>query len=356
MKSSLLTVLLLLPIALLAQSNEDRAEARKLAMEAISLMDSGEIEKSLELLAKAGKLDPKDINYPYETAYAHYLLKDYKKANKLLKGLIDREDAGPNVFQLLGNTYDILKDPEKAMETYEKGLERFPNSGNLYLEIGVVHMSNDRLNDALNSFERGIYFDPAFPSNYYWAARFYLGSDVEVWGMIYGEIFMNLERGSKRTAEMSQLLYNTYKSEIQIDRNGASVSFSKDNTIAVGEDGEMKMPFPLMAYEPTLMISVIGETEINLASLNNIRNNFIPFYYEKTLKDDYPNVLFDYQKELRDLGHFEAYNYWLLMKGDEDAFSAWQENNSAAFEEFVNWYLKNPLELNAEHRFHSSFY
>lgn len=341
---------------LFAQSDADKIEARKLGMEAIQMMDKGEVENSLPLLAKAEKLDPGNVNYPYETAYAHYMLQDYKKANKLLIELVDHPDVSSAVFQLLGNSYDILEQREKAMETYKKGLELFPTAGNLYLEIGVVHMSNEEMNEALNSFERGIYFDPAFASNYYWAARFYLGSDEEVWGMLYGEIFINLERGSKRTSEISELLYNTYKREIQFDGDQASVSFSKNSTISVGENGEMKMPFALMVYEPTLMLSIIEEKEINLESLHRIRSKFVQSYFDGNQKDDYPNILFDYQKEMRDLGYFEAYNYWLLMKGDEAAFTSWQERNQVAFEEFITWYINNPLTLDQNRRFHSSFY
>lgn len=356
MKKSLLSLFVCIPFLFHAQSNSDKEEAQKLGIEAISLIDKGEIEQAMDLLARAEKLDPENINYPYESAYGYYVLKDYAKANKILSGLIKREDATSPVYQLLGNTYDLLDDREKAMETYQKGLEKFPNSGNLYLEMGVIHLSSERLNEALNYFERGIYFDPGFPSNYYWAARFYLGSEEEVWGMLYGEIFMNLERGSKRTAEMSHLLYITYKSQIQFEDNQASVSFSKNSTISVGKDGEMKMPFPLMAYEPTLMLSLTGEEEINLASLHAIRSNFIRLYFEGSQKVDYPNVLFDYHKKLVDLGHFEAYNYWLLMKGDEEAFSIWQKAHEAAFDAFLDWYMKNPLKLDANHRFHSSFY
>jgi tetratricopeptide (TPR) repeat protein len=344
------------PVLFHAQTKAEKLKAKKLVLEAISFMDKGEYEKSIEILARAEKLDPTNLDCPYETAYAYYAMKEYKKARDILKNLTDHKDVSSMVFQLLGNTYDMLGDQDLAMKTYKSGLEKFPNAGNLYLEIGVVLMSKDSLNQALNSFERGIFFDPDFPSNYYWAARFYLSSEEEVWGMLYGEIFMNLERGSKRTAEMSKLLYNTYQNEIHFEEDGMAISFSKSNTIVVGDGEKLKFPFPTMAYEPTLLLSLVGQESINLASLNHVRDNFITFYYAGKLKDEYPNVLFDYHKKLQELGFFEAYNYWLLMKGDEAAFTAWQEKNQASFEAFVNWYVENPLKLDEKHRFHSSFY
>lgn len=35
---------------------------------------------------------------------------------------------------------------------------------------------------------------------------------------------------------------------------------------------------------------------------------------------EYPNILFSFQKQVKDAGHIEAYNHWILMKGDEEAF------------------------------------
>lgn len=50
---------------------------------------------------------------------------------------------------------------------------------------------------------------------------------------IYGEIFMNLERNSTRTFEISKLLYDTYKSQITFNKDTIHVSFSKNNIINV---------------------------------------------------------------------------------------------------------------------------
>jgi uncharacterized membrane protein YvbJ len=63
-------------------TNEEKAYAKGMA--AIELMENGEIEKSLNLLEEAKKLDSKNINYPYEIAYAQYLKKISKQLVKRL--------------------------------------------------------------------------------------------------------------------------------------------------------------------------------------------------------------------------------------------------------------------------------
>ncbi|MDH6308437.1 tetratricopeptide (TPR) repeat protein [Dysgonomonas sp. PFB1-18] len=335
-----------------AQTNTEKA--MQIGREAIKIMDEGHYDKSIEMLEEAQKLDPDNFIYPYEIAFAYYLKKDYQRAIKLLKKSEKHKNVSDLTYQLLGNSYDYSNNRKEAIKTYEKGLKKFPFSGKLYLELGVVQMSEDNYNKALDYFEKGISVEPAFSSNYYWASKlFCTSSQEEVWGMIYGELFMNLERNSKRTAEISELLYNTYKSEIKIVSDTAmSVSFSKNNVISfTGELTSLRMPFGIGIYEPTLLMSIIGVKEINMESLNGIRSRFVDNYYQNGYEKRYPNVLFEYQKKIKEANHIEAYNYWILMKGDEYEFMNWQLANKDKWESFIEWFSTNPIQITTNNKF-----
>jgi hypothetical protein len=52
-----------------AQSKQEKAYEKGKA--AIQLMDAGKFDESIQLLEEAQKLDPNEINYPYEIAYAY---------------------------------------------------------------------------------------------------------------------------------------------------------------------------------------------------------------------------------------------------------------------------------------------
>lgn len=341
-----------------AQTNQEKAVDK--AREGIRLIDNGDVDAGIPLLKEAQKLDPENINYPYELGYAYYAKADYKQASKYLEETVKHKDVSDRVFQLLGNSYDNLGKSDKAIETYEQGLKLFPNSGKLYLELGIIQMMKKEYGKALSYFEKGIELDPGFSSNYYWAAKLYCSSDEEVWGMIYGELFMNLERNSKRTSEMSKLLYDTYASEIQFTSDTTiSVSFSKNATVNVTDlkdPAKFKLPFGIGVYEPTLMLSMLPEHAIDLYSLDRIRTAFLDAYFKNGHASEYPNVLFDYQRKLQEAGQFEAYNHWLLMKGDEDAFQQWQATHTAMWDRFVNWFGNNPIKLDRVNRFYADQY
>ncbi len=331
----------------LAQTNEQIALEK--GKEAIKLMDDGYIDKSIELLEEAQKLDPEKFTYPYEIAYAYYMKEEYKTAIKTLEKTEKYKNINDLLYQLMGNSYDMLGNSKEAIKTYEKGLKKFPNSGRLYLELGVTLLKKGESNTALSYFEKGINVAPSFPSNYYWASKLFCNSDEEVWGMIYGELFMNLERNSKRTVEISKLLFDTYKNEIKFKNDSSiSVSFSKNNVIDINN---IKMPFGVGIYEPTLLMSLLSVKEINIGSLNIIRSNFVDNYFKQGYDKRYPNVLFTYQKKVKDAGHMEAYNYWILMKGDNYEFMNWQLADKDKWEAFIEWFSANPLKLDSENKF-----
>lgn len=360
----IVTTLALLFLAYSVFSQDDKKKAYELGMEGIRLVDEeGNYDKAIALFKKAAKLDPDNINYPYEIAFAYMGKKEYSKAIKAGEALFKRSDVTDQTYQLVGNAYDLNGDPDKAIETYDLGLKRFPNSGKLYVEKGNVYMINKKYNEAITAYEEGIYKDPTFPSNYYRAANLYLNSSEEIWGMIYGEMFINMESNTQRTADMSRKLYETYKSEIKFTEKGDSaasveVSFCQNNVITLDNlsEGKLTLPFPMGCYEMNLSIATALEKKIDLASLNRIRSTFIDLYFKNGQEKDYPNILFDYQNQLKEAGHLEAYNYWILMRGNEAEFEAWFKVNEEKFKAFAEWFNENQLEVTEEHRFYRSQY
>ena len=349
-------------LSLFAQT--DRSELDKQIGYAIMLMDNGAVDESIEALNELRKTVPDDFIIQYELAYAYYLKQDYAAAIKVLKKLRKNKDAEDILYQLLGNSYDVAGNPKLALGAYKQGLKRFPNSGRLYFEQGVVYGTkyND-FNTALACFEKGIEMDPAYPSNYFWASKLFCeSSDEEIWGMIYGELFLNLEPGTQRTEEISRLLYDTYQSEITFPNDTTvSVSFSRNNVIdfaALIDAGRRilsVLPYGMAVYEATLSLASIGEKEIGLASLNRIRTAFLENYY-KNFGERFPNALFAYQKEVAAAGHLEAYNYWVVSAGDPQGFLVWHDENPEKWEAFVQWFETNPIRLDGNNRFYRGQY
>lgn len=279
-----------------AQTNKERSV--EFARKGIKLVDQKKYAEGIATLRLGAALDPENPLFNYEIAAAFYLQAQYDSVVTVLEPVLSKPDVNDQFYQVLGNAWDMKKMPEKAMQTYQAGLARFPGSGILYLECGILMLAADSIKKAIGFWESGVKADPGISSNYYYLAKILAASDDKQWALLYGEVFMNIERNSKRSEEMSRLMYETYFSFLQKPVDIMSAVMAGDNTAG---------------------------------ALN-----------------DTTNILTSFHHQLRSNGHYEAYIHWMLMKGDEDGFTAWFNRNTEKYKAFVAWFSKNPMKISKE--------
>ncbi|RKR84860.1 anaphase-promoting complex subunit 3 [Mucilaginibacter gracilis] len=351
-KYTLALVFGLLCFAAKAQAPKDAADQKY--KQALQLEDDENYADAIALLTDAQKLNPANINYPYEIAYALYSQKQYQKAIDKLLTLKNNTNSFDRLYQLLGKSYIVLDEGAKALAIYTEGLKKFPKSGCLYLERGTIPLDDKNYDEALQYFEKGIEVEPGFASNYYWAAKLYCNSTDPVWGVLYAELFMNLERNGPRNNEISKLLYDTYNNQITFAEPGKPQVTFTSQVIVEGRKPD-KMPYPLV-YQPTMGAAAATETAIDINSLDRIRQNFLKFYNQRGFNKTYPNVLFNYQDKITKAGCIEAYNHWLLLQGNQTDFTTWRKQNPAKWQDFLTWFAANPLKLDEDNKFYRAQY
>lgn len=306
---------------------------------AIKLIDEGKYDEGITILKECEKIDPKDITYPYEIAFAYTQKKDYQTAISILEKANEYPNVNDNYYALLGNAYDMSDNPEKAIKIYDEGLKKFPNSGKLYLEKGVVLEYEKKFINAIETYEAGIKAEPSHPSNYYRVSKIYLNSNDILSGLMYGEIFVNLERTTTRTREISELLYDGYKKAIKFDHDEIKIDFCPAIVDAGNYDKTKQLPFCII-FAKNFALSMLNQKEINLDTLASIRKEFLKNYYVEDYKN-HPNLLIGYHKKMEDNNIFNGYNHYIFQIGDPEAFKNWQTNNKAEYDKFVNWYTTN---------------
>lgn len=325
-----------------------------LTVEGVKKIDEGKYDEAITIFDKLIAGDSLKSEYRYEKAFALYLKKDYPKAIELFEKLSNEPASNPLYYQLLGNSYDYLGQQDKAVDAYQAGLRRFPKSGRLFLELGTLEMSRHDFGQALAYWENGINVDPAFVSNYYWAAKFNAQTKEKIWTLIYGEIFLNLEPDTKRSAEISEVLFKIYKSAIESD-TAEVLKFSQQRTIIQGQNVDPSRQPLEVAFETTITDAarplLKNNPKVTLELVSNIRAAFIQEWRETGLSGVYKNILFDRHEEMMAAGVFKAYNMWLLHHGAQDDFKKWYAGNKAEFKKFYEWVQKNPMVVNEQHYF-----
>lgn len=295
---------------------QDAAELHKTAR---NYMQQGDHANAILVLNRAVALQPGNVEISKDLALNYYYAKDYSKALDVLKPMIEKETADDHCYQIAGDAYMALDQVKDAEKIYRKGIKKVSNSGALYNELGKLLWSQGDYS-AIKQWEKGIESDPGFPGNYYNAAKYYYFSTEKVWGLIYGEVFLNMDPQSLYAAEMKNILLEGYKklfAETNLEKNNPE----KNNFVA--------------AFLSTMnKQSSVASGGINAESLTMIRTRFILDWYPANAAK-FPYKLFDLQKQLLQDGLFEAYNQWI--------FAAAQ--NLPAYQNWVNTHTKEYNEL-----------
>src|SRR5882672_1270521 len=258
-------------------------EAKSIQETAKTFTRQGDYTNAILVLAGAVQKEPQNLELLKDLAFNYYLQKDYVKGLSVARPLTERADVDVQSYQIAGMLYKAIDEPKECERLYKAGIKKFPQSGVLYSEYGEMLFARQDNAAAIKQWEKGIEVDPGYSSNYYNASRYYYFTLDKIWSILYGEIFVNLESYSKRTAEIKDVLLESYK------KLYADGDVMKDQTT--------KSPFA------NTCLSMYGSLRTNIAqgvtteSLILLRTKFVLGWFEK-YPTTYPFRLFEYQRQL----------------------------------------------------------
>jgi tetratricopeptide (TPR) repeat protein len=237
------------------------------------------------------------------------------------KPFAERKDADIQSYQILGMVYKAIEERKDCEKMYRNAIKKFPNSGVLYNEFGEMLWSKKDFKDAIQQWEKGIQTDPGHSGNYYNASKYYYFTTDKVWGLVYGEIFVNLESYSKRTAEIKGLLLEGYK---KLFTDG-DMSKNQDN-----KNEFVKAWLDIMKTQS----GFIASNGVNPETLAAIRTKFIVDWFEKNATR-FPFRLYEYHQQLLKSGMFDAYNQWIFgTTANLTAYESWTKTHTEEFNKF----------------------
>ncbi len=320
MKKTLVVIFALVTVAFTNKALSQTAT--ELQANAKSFMSQGDYANALLILNRASQLEPQNIEIIKDLAVSYYIQKDYSKALETIKPTLDMEGGDDQCYQIAGTIYRGLDQVKECEKLYRKGINKFPQSGALYNELGEL-LSGKDASDAIVEWEKGIEADPDYSKNYYNACMYYSLNNQNVWCLLYGEIFVNMEPLSSRTPEIKSILLDTYK-KIFVD-----VDLTKNN-----KEKNKFVASIIQALNNQSNVAVLG---INPESLTMIRTRFILDWFNGK-SEKYPFKLFELQQQLIKEGMFDAYNQWLFGSAQNlNAYQSWVNNHNTEYSEFYRF-------------------
>lgn len=263
---------------------------------------------------------PNALELQKDLVFSLTLKRDFVKAKEVTEILISRPDADISCFQLAGNVYKALEEVKECEKVYRKGLKKFPESGQLYSELGELLWSNKDGRSIL-CWEDGIRLDPNYAGNYYNAARFYSSSTDVISALLYAEIYINMESRSERATHMKKTLLEQYR---KLLISGSSLS-------------KKSSPFYLAVKQTLDSASGPAVKGLQTETLTMIRTRFILDWFEKHATQ-YPYRLFEHQRQLLQSGLFEAYDQWLFQEAQApQQFQDWANAHAEAYKKLKDF-------------------
>jgi Tfp pilus assembly protein PilF len=295
-------------------------DAETLHETAKKFMRTADWTNAILVLNKAIAKEPNSLSIKKDLALTQYYQRDFAAAKQTINQLLQREDADVQVYQIAGNIYKALDELKECGKIYRKALQSFSESGALYAEYGeLLWLQQDP--DCLQQWLTGIEKDPGYSGNYYHSARARYAQGNMAWALLYGEIFINLESYSKRTAEIKALLFEAYKKYF----SGTSIADTKQGTFIYEVATHLKK---------NQSVVVSG---ITTESLIMLRTKFLLDWQHESL-NKYPYRLFEHQLQLLKEGMFEAYNYWIFEAASNlNNYDKWTKENANAYRDFTRF-------------------
>lgn len=325
---------------------EDRKKAYKYAKEAVDLMDKGQTEKAMSLLDRAIDLDPGNYVYVYEKALGLYEMSNYREAVTILDTLKDK-DLDAMVWQVLGICYDFLGKKDSCILTLNQGLIKYPESGRLYMELGIAEVGRNEHLRALGYWENGVAKDPAFSENYYWLAKHYSDKQDKIWSLVYGEIYLNISPDQRKKKEIAGLLFNTYKSCFNIDTNNKVTV----NMLQVkNNDEDFATVFTKEFESASQGISPDEINNLSIRKLTDIRSKMTSNWIQKGYILKFKDPIFPYLKLISDNKIFDEYNYYLFRYGNFNEFKSWMTEHNDEYIKFKDYISENIMTVNKDVR------
>lgn len=287
-------------------------------------MRQGDFPSALQAFDKALELKPDDIDILKDKAFVFYLQRDFAGTIDLCKKITARKDADAQSFQILGLAYKAIAETKESEKMYKQALTRFPKSGALNCDYGEF-LSSTNPAEAIKYWEKGIEVDPNYSGNYYFATKYYAQKGNIIWGLLYGEIFVNIESLSKRTEEIKNILYGGYKKLFDdvsiLDKSKQSTSaFEKQVALNLGN------------------LTSFGRYDVSPEMLTALRTRFLLTWYSNSDSKSIAFHLFEYQRTLLREGYFDAYNQWLIGPiADTQKYQQWMQqhgDNIKAFQQY----------------------
>ncbi len=219
-KNIVKTLLVLIPFSFFSQKNIEIKPSLDIIIEGVNLHDEEKYEDAIELYQKVAVNDTNYSLAQFETSLSYFAMEDYKNAIKTIEDLLALELVYPEkniLYTMLGSSYDESGDLEKAIESYNRGIELFPMSYKLYYNRALVYTKLEKHKEAIEDYKKAISCKPDHLSSHYNLGKYALNEGHYTEAMLSFITYLMMDPTSERANYVIQMMENASNGEIELE-------------------------------------------------------------------------------------------------------------------------------------------
>lgn len=318
--------------------SQNNPESFKLQEEAHLQLSRGNAEQAIMLFTQAIRLDPQEVSLRRDLSYAYFINGDLNNAEKTIQPILNSSFADEQSFQIAAAIESAKNKPKRALKNINNGLKKFPYSGLLHHQKGVLYSHQKNINAALNAWLKGIEVAPNYSLNYYSASKAYYESEKFTWAIIFGEVYLNLDQEIRRGLEIKKIVVDAYQAVYLNDHPDQLPTF-QSNPLSSNSNFIQVFEHIMLQNGGILRRGFDLETVIMLRAR-------ILLDWKQNYSIHYPSSLLYYQNRLMEEGYFDVYNQWLFGAYlNSQEFASWKSRNQETFTNFEQWHRRHPLQM-----------
>ncbi|WP_457568019.1 tetratricopeptide repeat protein [Desulfurobacterium sp.] len=114
----------------------------------------GNKDSAVKILNKIVEKEPYNLRNLIQVATSLLDLKEYRKVIPIIERITKLNPDNPNVYFLLGLSYELTGQKEKAVKAYEKSLDLFPENTTVIEQLATLYLKLGKIEEAKAYFER----------------------------------------------------------------------------------------------------------------------------------------------------------------------------------------------------------
>jgi tetratricopeptide (TPR) repeat protein len=281
----------------------------------------------------AQTIDPADNNANYQKALTLYRSGAAAEGIAYLENIFKNTSTiKPAAYDLLGNIYDQLKQPDKAIAAYNEGIKLDPNYQNLRFNLGLAYFRIKKYAEAELSAIEAIKLDPkhANSQRLYGLVAFHQNKRVNA--LLAFCSFLLLDPQNQRAEEACTNIQSILKGGILKTEPGVTTT-NKDELalnkglsaiIAAGKTKNLQ-PAALLEYQLKNIFIMAGQL-----SAKKTDKSFFDKYYA------------DFLYRLAQSEQLSTFVKCVSLSGEKDAYLNWAATHSLEVSDLNNWVNATP--------------